>query len=49
MDYGISDSVGRSTHFFDVKYDVLPRITEPYDSDGSDNCDYNFVTFDDLC
>ena len=26
------------------------RITEPskddYDNDGSDNCDYNFVTFD---
>ena len=28
------------------------RITEPsnddYNNDGSDNCDYNFVTFDDL-
>ena len=35
------------------KNDVLTRITEPsnndYDNDGSDNCDYNFVTFDDLC
>ena len=28
------------------------RITEPssddYDNDGSDNCDYNFVPFDDF-
>ena len=28
------------------------HITEPssddYDNDGSDNCDYNFVTFDDF-
>ena len=38
--------------FLDVKNDVLTRITEPsendYDNDGSDNYDYNFVTFDDL-
>ena len=36
--------------FLDVKNDVLARITEPsnndYDNDGSDNCDYNFGTFD---
>ena len=29
-----------------------PRITQPsnddYDNDGSDDCDYNFVTFDDF-
>ena len=35
-----------------VKKDVLTHITEPsnndYDNDGSDNCDYNFVTFDDF-
>ena len=35
--------------FFDVKSDVLVRITEPsnddYDNDGSD---YNFGTFDDF-
>ena len=34
----------------DVKNDTLARITEPsnndYDNDGSDNCDYNFGTFD---
>ena len=40
------------TTFLDVKNDVLTRITEPsnddYDNDGSDNCDYNFVTFDDF-
>ena len=33
-----------------VKRDVLTHITEPsnndYDNDGSDNCDYNFGTFD---
>ena len=38
--------------FLDVKNDVLARITEPsnddYNNDGSDNCDYNFVTFDDF-
>ena len=38
--------------FLDLKNDVLTRITEPsnddYDNDGSDNCDYNFVTFDDF-
>ena len=38
--------------FLEVKNDVLMRITEPsndaYDNDGSDNCDYNFVTFDDF-
>ena len=38
--------------FWDVKNDVLKRITEPsnndYDNDGSDNCDYNFVTFNDF-
>ena len=38
--------------FLDVKNDVLTRITEPsnndYNNDGSDNCDYNFVTFDDF-
>ena len=38
--------------FLDVKNDVLARITEPsnddYDNDGSNNCDYNFVTFDDF-
>ena len=37
----------------DVKNDVLARITEPsnddYDhADGSDNCDYDFGTFDDF-
>ena len=36
--------------FLDVKNDVLARITKPsnndYDNDGSDNCDYNFGTFD---
>ena len=35
-----------------VKNNVLTRITEPsnndYGNDGSDNCDYNFVTFDDF-
>ena len=40
------------TTFFYVKNDVLARITEPckddYDNDGSDNCDQNFGTFDDL-
>ena len=34
----------------DVKNEVLARITKPsnndYDNDGSDNCDYNFGTFD---
>ena len=38
------------TTFLDVKNDVLARITEPcnndYDNDGSNNCDYNFGTFD---
>ena len=38
--------------FLDVKNDVLTHITErskdDYDNDGSDNCDYNFVTFDDF-
>ena len=38
--------------FLDVKNDVLARITEPsnndYDTDWSDNCDYNFVNFDDF-
>ena len=38
--------------FSDVKNDVLARITEPsnndYDTDWSDNCDYNFGTFDDF-
>ena len=39
--------------FLDVKNDVLTRITEPsinndYDNDGSDNCNYNFVTFGDF-
>ena len=38
--------------FLDVKNNILTRITEPsnndYDNDGSDNCDYNFVTFDDF-
>ena len=40
------------TTFLEVKNDVLTRITEPsnndYNSDGSDNRDYNFVTFDDF-
>ena len=40
------------TTFLDVKNNVLSRITEPsnddYDSDGSDNYDYNFLTFDDF-
>ena len=35
--------------FLYVKNNVLTRITEPsnddYDNDGSDNCDYNFVTW----
>ena len=39
-------------NYLPIKNDVLTRITEPsnddYDNDGSDNCDYNFVTFDDL-
>ena len=38
--------------FLDVKYDVLTRFTESsnndYDNDGSNNCDYNFGTFDDF-
>ena len=38
--------------FLDVKNDVLARITEPsnddYDNGVSDNCDHNFVTFDDF-
>ena len=38
--------------FLDVKNDVLARNTEPsnndYDYDGSDNCEYNFGTFDDF-
>ena len=38
------------TSFLDVKNNVLARITElsnnDYDNDGSDNCDYNFGTFD---
>ena len=36
--------------FLDVKNDVLAHITEPsnndYNNDGSDNCDFNFGTFD---
>ena len=36
--------------FLDVKNDVLTRITEPsnddYNNEVSDNCDYDFVTFD---
>ena len=38
------------TTFLDVKNEVLACITEPcnddYDNDGSDNCDYNFGTFE---
>ena len=38
--------------FWDVKNDVLMRITETsnndYDNDWSDDCDYNFGTFDDF-
>ena len=38
--------------FLDVKNDVLTHITETinddYDNDQSDNCDYNFGTFDDF-
>ena len=38
--------------FLDVKNNVLTRITEPsnddYYNNGSDNCDYNCVTFDDF-
>ena len=38
--------------FLDVKNDFLMRITEPSNddnnNDGSDNCGYNFVTFDDF-
>ena len=38
--------------FWDVKNDVLTHITETsnddYDEDWSDNCDYNFGTFDDF-
>ena len=44
-------NLGKLYSFLDVKNDVLTRITEPsndYDNDGSDNCDYNFVTFDDF-
>ena len=40
------------TSFLDVKNYVLKCITEPsnddYGNDGSDNCDYNFVTYDDF-
>ena len=40
------------TSFLDVKNYVLKCITEPsnndYNNDGSDNCDYNFVTYDDF-
>ena len=40
------------TTFFNVKNDVLARITEPsngdYDNGVSDNCDHNFGTFDDF-
>ena len=36
--------------FLDVKNDILACITKPsnndYNNDGSDNCDYNFGTFD---
>ena len=39
--------------FLDVKNNVLALITEPsnddYNNEGSDNCDYDFVTFDDFC
>ena len=38
--------------FWDVKNNVLTRITETsnddYNNDCSDNCDYNFGTFDDF-
>ena len=38
--------------FLDVKNNVLTRITETsnddYNNDCSDNCDYNFGTFDDF-
>ena len=38
--------------FWDVKNDVLVRITEQskddYDNDVSDNCDHDFGTFDDF-
>ena len=40
------------TTFLDVRNDVLTRITETSnddcDNDWSDNCDYNFDTFDDF-
>ena len=40
------------TTFLDVKNNVFARITEPSNNDyyynGSDNCDYNFGTFDDF-
>ena len=44
--------IRESCTFLDVKNYVLTRITEPsnddYYNNGSDNCDYNFVTFDDF-
>ena len=40
------------TTFFDVKNDVLARITElsndDYDNDGSDICDHNFGNFENV-
>ena len=40
------------TTFFGCQNNVLAGISEPsnndYDNDGSDNCDYNFGTFDDF-
>ena len=40
------------TTFFGCQNNVLAGISEPsnndYDNDGSDNCDYNSVTFDDF-
>ena len=46
-------NLGNLYHFIlDVKNDVLARITEQskndYDNDVGDNCDNNFVTFDDF-
>ena len=45
-------SFGHCPTFFDVKNDVFTHITEPrnneYDNDGSNNCDYDFATFDDF-
>ena len=43
---------GKLYNIFGCHNDVLARITEPsnngYDNGGSNNCDYNFGSFDDF-